>query len=952
MKNNLPKKTIRWKLFFTMISLVISLLTCITFIQIKTQTNLLNKELTSQIKLVKNNLRSRAYIISDSSVNYIENKLISHNSNPDQAETNTFLNEIVVKNDELVYAILMDTSRKVKTHTSNPQLTDKILNTEAALFAVQQKIPAINEYQRDNIFVLEIISPLKFSLFQSGVLRLGFSLAILQQKINQSKQKNDQRIKEMIIESSLIACLFLIFASPIIIVLSNKLSKPISDLTKVVNQLATGDFTAAENLNLKTHDEIEVLANTFVEMSKNLKHSYEKLENYNYDLERQVDKRTIELAEARDQALNANEVKTQFLATVSHEIRNPMHAIINTTELILKTQLNSKQRNHLDNVLNISNTLVYLINDLLDIAKIEAGKLTLEEIPLNLKEILNNISNLTLVRAEKKSIKLEFILEDNIPLFLMGDPIRLSQVLLNLVTNAIKFTPTGKVIVSIKMLAAEPNNVTLKFCVTDTGIGLTPEQIANLFQSFNQADETIARKHGGTGLGLVISKQLVEMMGGYINLTSNLGKGSQFYFELNLKLDAALLPKTPDLPEKLKNLKILIVDDDDISRMVLQSYLESFGFMVDSVDSGEHALSLLLKTTQAAHYGLVLMDWEMPELDGIETSKRIKLNHQITKTPTIIMVTSHSREDVLPHLHEGEIDALLVKPVEPYNLLENIARTLKIDITNYSQQPIQIKNTDKKITGTRILVVDDDDINRLIAKEMLEDEGLAVDLADGGQQALEKINQYQFDIVLMDLQMPGMDGYETCEKIRSNPEHKDLIIIALSAHAMSEIKDKCLQVGMNDYVSKPFKITALIKTLTYWIQTKENITENAQKETIQKINNQHVFACLSGVDIELALDKLSGKTAIFRELLSNFSRDFSNISNKINQAFCTKDDVSAKRLIHSLKGASASISATLLYEKSQKLELAINQQENRFQALSECDTALKQLLDSIEKLPK
>ena len=948
MKNNLIKKSIRWKLLFTMMSLVIVFLSVVTFFQISTQTNLLEDELNTRTQLMKAHLTSRAYKVSKYSVGYIEGEISSKSF----GKMHTSLTKAVEDDDELIYAILMTTSRKVKVHTLNPELEQKILDTKAALFAVQQQKPNKNEYQRNYIETLEIISPVKLNLSQWGVLRLGFSLATLQQKINQSKQKNDQRIKELMIESLLIACLFLIFASTIIIVLSNKLSKPISDLTKVVNQLATGDFTAAENLNLKTHDEIEVLANTFVEMSKNLKNSYKKLENYNYDLERQVDKRTIQLAEARDQALNANEVKTQFVATVSHEIRNPMHAIINTSELMLKTQLNSKQRNHLNNVLNISNTLVYLINDLLDIAKIEAGKLKLEHIPLNLKEILNNISNLTLIKAEKKSIQLDFLLDDNVPLFLIGDPVRLSQILLNLVSNAIKFTSKGKVVISIKILAAEPHNVRLKFCVADTGMGLSPEQIANLFQSFNQADETIARKHGGTGLGLVISKQLVEMMGGSIKLSSKLGKGSQFYFKLNLKLDAKLLPKTPILPKKLQNLKILIVDDDAISRMVLQSYLESFGFKVDSVDSGKHALSLPSKTSQAPYYGLVLMDWEMPELDGIETSKRIKLNHQTTQIPTIIMVTSHSRDDILPHIHKGDIDALLVKPVEPHNLLENIARTLHVDITDYSQQPLQVKNTEQIITGLKVLVVDDDDINRLIAKEMLEDEGLEVDLADGGQQALEKINQYQFDIVLMDLQMPGMDGYETCEKIRSNPKHQDLTIIALSAHAMSEIKDKCLQVGMNDYVSKPFKIAELIKTLTRWSQAKENVVGNSEKEENKKIKNQQLFACLSGIDVELALERLNGKTDLFRKLLLNFSNDFSDISNKINQAFCTKNNVDAKRLIHSLKGASGSINATLLYEKSQKLEFTLNQQENRFQALSECDTALKQLLESIEKLPK
>ncbi|MDQ7091257.1 MAG: response regulator [Methylococcales bacterium] len=944
------KRGIRWKLLSTMVSLVISLLVIITYIQIKFQTNFLQDELEARTQLMKDHLTLRANTVSESLSAHVEEGLSLYNF----VEISHLLKKRVNSDKDLNYAILMSMSRKAFTHTLKPELEGDVLNTEAALFAVKQQTVSEYEYQRQQIKILEIILPIQFSTSQWGVLRLGFSLESLQQKINESKQKNTLLIEEMMIQSLLISTIFLLFSSLIIIMLSTRFSRPISDLTKAASRLAAGNFSVAENLNFKTGDEIEILADVFVEMSKNLKDSYEKLENYNHDLEEQVDKRTLELEEVRDQALNASKAKTEFLATVSHEIRNPMHAIINTTQLMLKTQLVSKQRNHLNNIVTISNTLVYLINDLLDVAKIEAGKLEIEAIKVNLKNVLDDISNLTLVKAEKKSIGLRFSLEKDIPLCLIGDPLRLTQILLNLVTNAIKFTTTGDVLVSITLLAAESNKVRLKFCVADTGVGLSPEQLSRLFQSFSQADETIARTHGGTGLGLVISKQLVEMMGGQIQVSSELGKGSQFYFELDLNYEPELISGDYVLPEALKDLKILAVDDDVISRTVLQTYLESFGFEVDSVESGEQALSLL-KTSPTSSYGLILMDWEMPGLDGIETSKRIKASENVIPIPTIIMVTSHCRDDVLSKVNQGDIDALLIKPVEPTDLLENIARVLYVNLPASSQSALSLDGSENVLMrGIKILVVDDDDINRLIAKEMLEDEGLIVDLAEGGQQALDKINQQPFDLVLMDLQMPEMDGYETCRQIRRNLKYQDLPIIALTAHAMSDIKDKCLHAGMNDYASKPFKMNELLSIFARWVQPQiEKEPANVFEPVIsQPTSVQQEFSNLSGIDVELALDRLGGKESIFRKLLLSFEADFTDITNKINEAFCLKDEETASRLVHSLKGVSGNLSAYKLYEKSQKLEDAINNQENCFEALSECDMALKELLVSIEQLPK
>ncbi len=946
----LIKKSLRWKLLFTMMSLMISLLGIMTYVHISTQATLLHDELDVRTRLMKDHLTLKASIISDSLVAQLQEAFSSYNF----SEMNEVLKRRAYKEKDLTYGILMSTAQEVSIHTLKPELEEEVLQTDVAIFAAQQKTVKHYEYRRDDEDILEIILPMDIGVSQWGVLRLGFSLNLLQQKINAFEQKNTERIQKMVIDSSLLSGFFLVVSFFVLGMFSGRLSKPITDLTKVAHQLALGDFTLTKSLSIKTGDEIEMLAHTFIEMSENLKVSYEKLENYSYDLEDQVAKRTTELAEVRDQALAANKAKSKFLATVSHEIRNPMHAIINTTLLLLKTKIDDKQRNHLNNVVNVSNTLVFLINDLLDIAKIEAGKLEVEEIALSLKEVLTDIENLTELKASKKGLDLKFSLDKNIPLTLMGDSLRLKQILLNLVTNAIKFTNQGCILVNIQLVSIEAKKVALKFSVFDTGIGLIPEQVARLFQSFSQVDKTIARNYGGTGLGLVICKQLVELMGGEIKVKSAQNKGSQFYFSLDVKLEPQAYLNKQTLPKKFKNTRVLVVDDDIISRTVLQTYLESFGFLVDEVESGIEAIKRL-ETRNKLPYGLILMDWEMPNLDGIQTSKYINTSQKIDIIPPIIIVTSRTNKEVLAKA-DHEIQTVLTKPVDSLDLLENIAAVLEFKLTEHSNTPIATEVVNEtKLAGAKILIVDDDDINRLIVKEMLEDEHLQVVAANNGKHAIEKINEQKFDAVLMDLQMPGMDGYEACLRIRRNPRHKNLPIIALSGHAMSEIRDKCLQVGMNDYVSKPFRIHKLLKILERIIssQRQENSSEVIENAEFIRIKAMQPFACLSGIDVDLVLERISGKTVLLKKLLFSFAKDFKNMTDRIEDAFIMDDKEEAQRLIHSLKGVSGNLSALPLYDASKQLEKAIiDEPENFPAALIQCDQALKQLVNSIHKLPR
>ncbi|MBF0399058.1 MAG: response regulator, partial [Desulfobacterales bacterium] len=635
------------------------------------------------------------------------------------------------------------------------------------------------------------------------------------------------------------------------------------------------------------------------------------------------EKKEKEKAQMEQAAAEASaKTKSEFLANMSHEIRTPMNAVMGFTELMLKTDLSTKQKDYLLKIRASGRSLLGIINDILDFSKIEAGKLELEEIRFNLREVLDHVLDMFSKNVTEKDIEIIFSASRDVPVLLIGDSLRLTQIIINLTNNAIKFTQKGEVILRVTLLESTLERVMLKFSIRDTGIGITPEQISKLFSSFSQADTSTTRRYGGTGLGLAICKRLVEMMGGEIWVESEIGIGSTFSFTANFGIQTTSISVEPRM--NFKNMKALVVDDNSASREIFKAQLEDLEFEVDSASLGTEALVILKDSTFL--YDLIFMDWKMPVMDGIETSKKIRENKVFKRIP-IIMMTAYGREDIHRQAEEVGVNAFLIKPVKQSLLLDTVSEILG---KREPKKPLDEKQEESdsvnKIKGAKILLVEDNSINQQVAREILEAADVILEITDNGKKAVDRVKSFQFNAVLMDIQMPVMDGYEATRKIRELGI--DVPIIAMTAHAMKSDREKCIESGMNDYVTKPINSEQLFSTLSRWIKIDVSKVSDISKQntTVSETQMEKLIKILPGVDVISGVKRLGGNFKLFQNLLKEFYDNYSQVPSDIKSAIEKFDIDVAGKLVHTLKGISGNLSATEVHKTAYDLEKAIKEQ--------------------------
>jgi signal transduction histidine kinase/DNA-binding response OmpR family regulator/HPt (histidine-containing phosphotransfer) domain-containing protein/tetratricopeptide (TPR) repeat protein len=650
---------------------------------------------------------------------------------------------------------------------------------------------------------------------------------------------------------------------------------------------------------------------------------------------------------ARQRAEEATKLKSEFLANMSHEIRTPMNAIIGMAHLALRTELTPRQQDYVARIHQAGLSLLSLINDILDFSKIEAGKLDTEQVPFNLDEVLNNVASVTSQRASEKHLEYLFNVHPSIPRHLLGDPLRLGQVLINLVNNAIKFTAQGEIKLSCSV-QSQGQQLHLRFAISDTGIGMTAEQLNRLFQPFSQADGSTSRKYGGTGLGLSISQHLVELMGGKIQVETAEQCGSTFWFDLPFTL-AEDNPAPPILPPILQNARVLAVDDNPMALQILVQSLQSLSLRVDSAKCGVSAMRALHNAEREQDpYLAVFTDWQMPNMNGIDLTRTLRARPAPAHMPHVVLITGFGREEFQQEIDQIGFDGILFKPLSQSVLVELL-------ISMFSPQGASGNNRhhpQHHFQGASVLLAEDNDINQQIAVELMNSVGIRVDIANTGLEVIDKLNAagpQGYSLVLMDLEMPEMDGHQAAQQIRADQRFCQLPIIAMTAHAIGAVRERCLQEGMQDYLTKPINPEILYQTLARWIDSATEENADLTPGPVQ----QDGLPDLPGIDCHIGMAHVAQNRPLYEHLLDRFRQSQRNAIEEI-QIQAKTDPEAAIQRCHTLRGVASNIGAFGLAHSAAELENMLNSELRSHpkliqQALCHTELELNRILQGIDK---
>ncbi len=658
------------------------------------------------------------------------------------------------------------------------------------------------------------------------------------------------------------------------------------------------------------------------------KRAESELDHYRLHLEDLVATRTVELASARDAAEAASRAKSAFLANMSHEIRTPMNAIIGLTHLLRRTASDPRQQAQLGKIADAAHHLLSIINDILDLSKIEAGKLDLEQTDFELETVLDKIRVLFSEQAVAKGIELVFDIDTTLPTRLYGDAMRLGQVLLNFTSNAVKFTDHGSVLLRVRKVEETDADVLVRCEVRDTGVGIAPESLSRLFGAFEQADGSTTRRYGGTGLGLAISQRLVHMMGGTIQAESHPGEGSHFWFAVRLgKSREGFVRRRAN--GTLKGRRALVADDLAESREILGAILRDLGLRVETVTSGMEALAVIDSADRVADpFDVILLDWRMPELDGVETAARLRAL-PLRQPPAHLLVTAYAQQLPEGELERAGLQAVLVKPVTPSSVHDALLRVV-YGTDHNARDSTLVAPIDEAPTGDyrdlRLLLAEDDPINEEVVRELLQSTGIRIDLARNGADAVEMARRTAYDLILMDVQMPVIDGLEATRRIRGLPGREATPILAATANAFAEDRQRCLEAGMNDHVGKPLDPQALLAALAKWLPCRAPPSVTSPTRQAKATDVDLLCARLRsvpGLDPVLGLKSVHGRVASYARLLRRFAETHRGDMAVLRDRYAAEDHAEAERLAHSLKGVAGTLGAIRLQLLAARLEEAI-----------------------------